>query len=246
MSKVDGFVAWMQSRLTAHGFSVGPVDGINGPVTVAALRAFQTRHGLNASGTGDAQTVAALRASASALTPSEAAKVPDRTIKNGHLVGEPNNHAEWPRQVSVPGVFGKPGEGIITVEVPFAMSLAWDKSIKVRRISCHELVAPSTVRILERTAVLYNEREREAIGISVYGGGFNIRKMRGGQSLSMHSYGIAFDFDPERNQLRWNRGRARLAQDDAVPFWELWEDEGWISLGRERDFDWMHVQAARL
>ena len=29
-------------------------------------------------------------------------------------------------------------------------------------------------------------------------------------------------------------------------WWALWEEEGFVSLGRAGDFDWMHVQAARL
>ena len=70
--------------------------------------------------------------------------------------------------------------------------------------------------------------------------------MRGGTQYSMHSWGIAIDFDPERNQLNWGRDRARLAAADCVPFWDIWEAEGWVSLGRARNFDWMHVQAARL
>jgi hypothetical protein len=70
--------------------------------------------------------------------------------------------------------------------------------------------------------------------------------MRGGNSYSMHSWGIAIDFDPERNRLNWNSGEARLAKPDCIPFWQAWEAEGWVSLGRTRDFDWMHVQAARL
>ena len=74
----------------------------------------------------------------------------------------------------------------------------------------------------------------------------HVRKMRGGSSYSMHSWGIAIDFDPERNQLKWGKDRARLAQPDAVEFWRCWEAEGWVALGRARDYDWMHVQAARL
>ncbi|AFL51378.1 hypothetical protein ABIE78_002797 [Sinorhizobium fredii] len=70
--------------------------------------------------------------------------------------------------------------------------------------------------------------------------------MRGGNSYSMHSWGIAMDFDPERNQLHAYKPSARLSHSDAVPFWVAWESEGWLSLGRARDFDWMHVQAARL
>jgi len=62
----------------------------------------------------------------------------------------------------------------------------------------------------------------------------------------MHAWSIAIDFDPARNKLSWNNTRARLAKPDAVKFWELWEAEGWVSLGRARNYDWMHVQAARL
>jgi len=70
--------------------------------------------------------------------------------------------------------------------------------------------------------------------------------MRGGNSWSMHSWGIAIDFDASRNQLRWGREKAVLAKPVYDAWWKAWEDEGWVSLGQERNYDWMHVQAARL
>lgn len=100
--------------------------------------------------------------------------------------------------------------------------------------------------MLQAVAGLYSAQERKTIGLDLFGGSLNVRKMRGGSAYSMHSWGIAIDFDPERNQLKWGKDRARLAQPDAVPFWLEWEREGWLSLGRARDFDHMHVQAARL
>jgi hypothetical protein len=62
----------------------------------------------------------------------------------------------------------------------------------------------------------------------------------------MHSWGIAIDFDPMRNQLKWGRDKARLAKPDAKKFWQAWERQGWVSLGRRKNYDWMHVQAAEL
>jgi hypothetical protein len=62
----------------------------------------------------------------------------------------------------------------------------------------------------------------------------------------MHSWGIALDFDPDRNQLSWGKPKALFSGVGYLPFWQAWEAEGWVSLGRKRDFDWMHVQAARL
>ena len=70
--------------------------------------------------------------------------------------------------------------------------------------------------------------------------------MRGGSSWSMHSWGIAVDIDPDRNQLNMNRKEATLAKPVYDKFWQFVYDEGAISLGIERDYDWMHFQFARL
>lgn len=65
-------------------------------------------------------------------------------------------------------------------------------------------------------------------------------------ALVLHSWGIAIDYDPDRNQLQWGRDRAVFAGPDYDAWWQFWEEEGWTSLGRTRNFDWMHVQAAKL
>jgi hypothetical protein len=54
------------------------------------------------------------------------------------------------------------------------------------------------------------------------------------------------DFDPSRNKLKWGRDKANLARPEYDAWWEAWETEGWLSLGRERNFDWMHIQAVKL
>jgi hypothetical protein len=69
--------------------------------------------------------------------------------------------------------------------------------------------------------------------------------MRGGNAWSMHSWGIAFDFDPDRNQLKWGRDKAAFGRPEYGKWFELWE-EGAISLGRARNFDWMQTQFATL
>ena len=70
--------------------------------------------------------------------------------------------------------------------------------------------------------------------------------MRGGTRWSTHAWGIAIDYDPDRNQLKWGRDRAAFARPEYDAWWRLWEEEGWVSLGRTRNYDWMHVQAAKL
>lgn len=240
------FEQWLQMRLTAHGLSVGPIDGLVGPITTAAIKAFERAKGLPVDGMADEAVVNALRRSSSDVDPAIAAAVehrepPEEEIQKIALVGN-----TWPRQSGVPAFYGAVGRRQTRIEIPFDMFLAWDKSYRCRTMTLHEKVAPSAERALQRVVQLYSPKERQDLGLHLFGGSLNVRRMRGGKSYSMHSWGIAIDFDPERNQLSWHRPKARLSHGDAIPFWQAWEAEGWLSLGRARDFDHMHVQAARL
>jgi peptidoglycan hydrolase-like protein with peptidoglycan-binding domain len=56
-----GSIAWVQMRLNAAGANPQlDVDGDLGPATSAAIKAFQTSHGLVADGIAGPQTLAAL------------------------------------------------------------------------------------------------------------------------------------------------------------------------------------------
>lgn len=237
---MDLFIRWLQIQLAAHGFPPGPIDGIDGPLTRKGIRAFQAAKGRRVTGTATMETIEALRG--------------DPTRDDDPIEGRDAEPAEppatslkrWPRQSGVPSFFGDVGENQTRIEVPFDMVLAWDKDTRLSRMTVHRKVAESATRALTRVADTYSAPERASLGLHLFGGSLAVRRMRGGSSWSMHSWGIAIDFDPERNQLRWKAPRPRLSHDDALPFWRIWEDEGWVSLGRARDFDWMHVQAARL
>ena len=56
-------VAWLQERLKVHGYPLGEVDGIFGPLTERALVSFQLQHAMNPTGVldrKDAEIMAAL------------------------------------------------------------------------------------------------------------------------------------------------------------------------------------------
>lgn len=59
----------LQRALTQRGFAPGPLDGIFGRRTRAAVIAFQTREGLAATGLADAATVARLSSTATVAEP---------------------------------------------------------------------------------------------------------------------------------------------------------------------------------
>ncbi|OLP56837.1 hypothetical protein BJF92_12255 [Rhizobium rhizosphaerae] len=239
------FEQWLQSRLTAHGYAVGPIDGKIGTATIAALKAFEGANGLKVDGIADPAVVAALKASASAVPPKTMTQIPDRDRVPTIDVRQPSA-IQWPRQADCMEFYGPVGTRQTTIDIPFDMRLAWARSTVVRKMTLHEKVAPSALIALQRIAEVYSAKERADLGIDIFGGSLNVRRMRGGKAYSMHSWGIAIDFDPERNGLTTAKPQARLSHPDAVSFWLAWETQGWLSLGRARDFDWMHVQAARL
>jgi hypothetical protein len=170
-------------------------------------------------------------------------------------MAEPANPRGWPRQSGLSAFFGPhggidyaptPPPPLTNVPCPWPLKIAWNLRQTRGHLRVHEKVADSLAEVLERVHAHYGETEIERLGLNLFGGDYVARRMRGGTSMSMHSWGIAIDFDPANNQLKWGRDRARLAGADYADWWRIWEDEGWLSLGRARNYDWMHVQAARL
>jgi len=217
-------IAALQLILKHAGFpDVGAIDGLVGPSTIQAYTEWNH-----------------LQSTGSHPAPWR----PDDTPEED--TGPPPG---WGRQRDMDRRYGPAGGPQCTagkVDLPFPMRIAWDRSSTIRRFSCHEDVAQSAERVYVRVASAYSPEAISELGLDLFGGCYNYRNKRGGATLSTHAYGLAIDTDPERNQLRWNASRARLARPDAEEWWRCWEAEGWLSLGRARDFDWMHVQAPGL
>ena len=141
--------------------------------------------------------------------------------------------------------YGKPGEsGLMLITLPYPMKLAWDKKTTVTRIQCHRLVADNFIRVFNDLLKEYGLEKIQELGIDIYGGCYNLRKMRGGSELSKHSWGIAIDLDPERNTLRETDKTARFARPEYKKMIDIFYKNGFISLGREKNYDWMHFEIA--
>ena len=156
----------------------------------------------------------------------------------------------WPTQSQVRSnhsLFGSPGKDapLVSIELPYPMKLSWDTSTKITKISCHKLVAEPVRRIFKKAFNHYGSTRIIQMGLDLYGGCFNDRKTIGGASKSMHAWGIAIDLDPDHNELKTHTPQAKFSSKEYIPFWEIVEEEGGVSLGRLRDYDWMHFQFAR-
>lgn len=145
--------------------------------------------------------------------------------------------------------YGKPnpkGTGYLTyIDLPFPMIVAWDRKQTVKRIQCHKLIADKLLKALSDILCHYGIDEIKRLQINVYGGCFNYRMMRGStKTLSTHSWGVAIDLDPDRNLLHETKKTARFARPEYKAMIDIFYLNGFINLGREKDYDYMHFQIA--
>jgi len=212
-------VACLQLACQLSKIEAGPIDGLWGPQTEYA-----------------ASVLATLQTTGSKPDPWR-----DRQPTDAN----PNN---WYREAELEQALGSPTRKppLTVVPCPWKLALAWDLNTCPSGIGCHELVADSLARILSRAHDHYGPQRLRELGLHRYGGCYNKRRKRGGTHWSTHAWGLAIDWDPAHNKLKWGRDRARLARPEYDTWWRLWEEEGWVSLGRTRNFDWMHVQAVKL
>ncbi len=125
-------------------------------------------------------------------------------------------------------------ERMVYVPVPWKCFLSWAPDIRVKRFQCH-------VEIVDHFRYVIETLDDEGVGeeLTYYGGGFNFRGQRGSGRLSTHAWIIAWDFNPQENQLG--------TQGNMNPrIVEIFELNGFVWGGRfERRPDPMHFQFAR-
>lgn len=143
--------------------------------------------------------------------------------------------------------YGKPGDGanFTTIMLPYAMRISWDKSTVVKKMMCHKLIAPNFELVFKEILDAYGLEKIKELGIDLYGGCYNFRKMRGGSDWSRHSWAIAIDLHPEMNQLKWGKDKALFAKPEYTPMMDIFYKHGFINLGKEKNFDWMHWEIAK-
>lgn len=124
----------------------------------------------------------------------------------------------------------------------YPMVLSWEKQTVIHSFTCHNLIKDNLDAVFNDILSQYGIDQIKALGIDRYGGCFNYRKMRNGTSLSRHSWGVAVDLDPDRNLLNENHTTARFARPEYAPMIDIFYNHGFKSLGREKDYDWMHFE----
>ena len=234
-SDVRQQIAAQQVLCNLRGINVGGIDGRVGPLSLYAFEVYDARKANGWKPVADVETWRDVLQPA--IDPSHPfPSLPPTTVPR----------VASPRQSGVPVFYGAVGSNQTSLTLPFQMRVAWDTGAAVRKYSCHVKVREAMECVWESTLAHYGLAEIQRLRLDLFGGCLNVRKMRGGSSWSMHSWGIAVDIDPDRNQLKWKRAQAMLDNPEYDYFWSVVYATGAISLGREAGYDFMHWQYARL
>jgi len=148
------------------------------------------------------------------------------------------------RTADIIAKFGQPGDTsqFLSIKLPYPMRIAWDLKVTVNKITVHKAAAPALLDSFTEILSYYGLAEIQRLGIDIFGGCYNFRKMRGGNDWSVHSWALAIDLDPVRNPLKATAKTARFARPEYKPMIDIFERNGWYSLGRAKNYDWMHFQ----
>ena len=142
--------------------------------------------------------------------------------------------------------FGEKGENQVRLHLPYAMKLAWDNDAVINSFMCHNIVHDPLLELFNGVLEVYTPEQIAEYGLDQFGGCLNVREMKGsgGKRWSTHSWGMAIDMDPMRNQYKWDSSKATMASDELRPFREIAKSVGFLSAGEFMDRDWMHFQYA--
>jgi len=219
-------IALVQFFAVSKNIEVGKIDGLYGTMTKFALEQllFLEKY----------------------KTKQPSWRDEDKENSINDSVGRTMNPHAFPMYKDIRSYYGEPASNLKTVPTPYDLRLAWDVKTTVSKITCHKKVAESLVGILEDLRDHFGLDKLKQLGLDLYGGAFNNRKMRGGKNLSTHAWGVAIDLDPARNRLKWDDTKAQFAKPEYKFLLDAFSAEGWVSLGEAKNYDWMHFQAVRV
>lgn len=158
--------------------------------------------------------------------------------------------SKWPLQKDCIDFYGNPNSVFFEADHITRISFPWNCTYNGQPVKKAAVNVKCADAFSEWFDIVWTNAEKrqttiDAWGMSKYGGGFAIRNKRSGNSLSMHAFGCALDFDPVQNPFHVENFRFKnvVIQEYVVePFLKL----GGVWGGSWHPPDAMHFQFARV
>jgi hypothetical protein len=155
---------------------------------------------------------------------------------------------KWPHQRDCLRMFGNPftpgwaNTHLVHVTPPYAVVMG---NIHIGSIPINKIAADSLTRVLARIADAcgHDSAQIAAGHCNCFSGSFALRNMRGLNTISMHAFGLAIDWDAGHNPLGAREESTFFKPNSLLV--QAFKSEGWTWGGDWRGRrDAMHVQAA--
>lgn len=185
-------------------------------MTAAQIKEVQRKVGTNPDGFWGPKSIAATQKYLRALMP------------------KPN---PWPKtsQAALTAFYGRAGDESKLVNLPAPAPMFYEGK-RIKTIRCHAKVAASLSRALTGAHSVFPDV------VAVYGGCYNNRSMRGGNTPSLHARGAAIDLWASKNG---NKAHWPVAARMPLGVMEAFAREGWLPAGAFWSRDAMHFQATQ-
>jgi hypothetical protein len=118
-------------------------------------------------------------------------------------------------------------------------------SLTVLKLKVHKDVHDSLINAFTQIKAAYGMEQVWNLGINTSSGTYVPRYKRGGNTLSLHSWGVAIDLLAGLNPLNGPNSKspkAQFSKPEYAKFISIMEQNGWLSLGKNSNYDWMHFQ----
>ena len=93
-------------------------------------------------------------------------------------------------------------ENLVKVPLPFPLRLSWNLDLVSLNLYGHRLAVDQICKFFDQIAGYYGGYQKlKELNLDIWGGCYQFRQKRGGQSISSHAWGMAFDYLPHLGQL---------------------------------------------
>lgn len=157
-------------------------------------------------------------------------------------------------QINIRNTYGEPGESnLVNWAPPYPMYYQAERRTKstsgpqTKTLRIHKDVVPLFDSAFKEILNTYGLDKINELGLNVHSGTYNLRSKTSGKNLSLHSWGIAIDLLSSENPYKGKTSKttppATFSNPEYKQFIDIMEKNGLYSLGKAKDFDWMHFQA---
>lgn len=130
--------------------------------------------------------------------------------------------------------------------LPFEMRLAWNTSVKISYFSVNPLIHKDLLAALTEIRDTLGMGVVQSLGLDMFGGCYNNRKIKGGSVKSTHAWAVSVDLNPRGNPYKGKPALMVNGSPKALAFMNIMLKHNFYTLNHDlMHFNWIDPKYAR-